>query len=221
MPPGNVQVVLVGEPCPFAQLQCRKRHLGRSGGEFPRAVARGTQAELIEVDALPPHRDLDGAVQLAQGAGVRYQHPPPYHRADAEQPDLDLYNRFRIRQRQRRFTAGSGSLRGSRHPVSLSPIAPPVASTPQILMLSLLKRQSRRSRGRRPSNASPDHNALSRRRSRPRNRPAVRTQIDVASRPADGDRSCQCACQPEYRQPCRSGTARRPARGKRAVRHRR
>src|SRR3954451_2448067 len=50
----------------------RKRYRGRSGGEFPRAIARGPQAELIEVDALPPHRDLDGAVQLTQGAGIRY-----------------------------------------------------------------------------------------------------------------------------------------------------
>src|SRR4051794_6666867 len=137
MPPGNVQVVLVGEPCPFAQLQCRKRHLRRSGGEFPRTIARSTEAELIEVDALPPHPDLDHAVQLAQGAGVRDQHPPPYHRVDAEQPNLDLYDRFRIPRRQRRFSAGSGSLRGSRHPASLSPIAPAVAGTPQILMLSI------------------------------------------------------------------------------------
>src|SRR3954471_21318783 len=147
MPPGNVQVVLVDEPGSLAQLQCRKRHLGRSGGEFPRAVARGTETELIEVNALPPHRDLDGAVQLAQGAGVRDQHPPPYHRVDAEQPNLDLYDRFRIPRRQRRFSAGSGSLRGSRHPASLSPIAPAVAGTPQILMLSWPKAVATRPAG--------------------------------------------------------------------------
>lgn len=52
--PGNVQVVIVGKPNPPAQLQRCKRHLGRGRGQFPRAVARGTETELIKVDALPP-----------------------------------------------------------------------------------------------------------------------------------------------------------------------
>ena len=36
-------------------------------------------------------------MQLAQGAGVRQQHAPPHHRADPEQPNLDLNDAGRVR----------------------------------------------------------------------------------------------------------------------------
>lgn len=91
---------------------------------------------MIEVDALPSHRHLDDTVQLAQGERAGDQHSPPHHWADAEQPNLDLHDRFRIGGGQGSSVAGSGSLRGWCHPPSLSLIAHPDASTPQILMLS-------------------------------------------------------------------------------------
>jgi len=53
---------------------------------------RSMLAELIKVNALPAHRDLDAAVQLLQRAGARHQQPPPYHRADPEQPQLELHD---------------------------------------------------------------------------------------------------------------------------------
>src|SRR4051812_20169011 len=72
VPPRNVQVVLVGKSGALAQPQRRQRHLGRECRQLPRAIAHGTQTELIKVDALPPHRDLDHTVQLTQRAGARH-----------------------------------------------------------------------------------------------------------------------------------------------------
>ena len=95
----------------------------------------------MEVDALPPHRDLDHTVQLVQSAGARHQQVPPHHRADPEQPNLDLHDLSHsgVGRGRDSFNDRSGLLRGLRHSASLSPIAPTVASTPQILMLSLLR----------------------------------------------------------------------------------
>ena len=66
--PRNVQVVLVDEPGTLSELQRRKGHVRRGRRQFPRAVTGGAKVELIEVDAFPTHRDLEHAVQLAQGA---------------------------------------------------------------------------------------------------------------------------------------------------------
>jgi len=78
------------------------------------------------VNAFPPHRDLDDTVKLTQRAGARHQHAPPHHRADSEQPDLDLHNLGPVGVRCRRDSSNdrSGWLRSSRHPISLSSIAP-------------------------------------------------------------------------------------------------
>src|SRR3954468_24627200 len=91
------------------------------------------QTELIKVDALPPHRDLDHTVQLTQRAGARHQHAPPHHRADLEQPNLDLRDlgRVGIGRGRGSFNDRSGSLRGSRHPASLSSIALPRRGHPR------------------------------------------------------------------------------------------
>jgi hypothetical protein len=65
--PRNVQVVLADEPGTPSELQRRKGHVRRGRRQFPRAVPGGAKAELIEVAAFPTHRDLEHAVQLAQG----------------------------------------------------------------------------------------------------------------------------------------------------------
>lgn len=48
------------------------------------------QAELVEVEALPAHRDLQQAMQLTQGAIDWHQQPAPDHGADVHQPDFEL-----------------------------------------------------------------------------------------------------------------------------------
>src|SRR4051794_19072090 len=82
---------------------------------------------------LPPHRDLDHTVQLTQRAGARHQHAPPHHRANPEQPNLDLHDLGRVGIGRGRgwFNDWSGSLWGSRHPASLSLIAPPRRGHPR------------------------------------------------------------------------------------------
>ena len=65
--PRNVQVVLVDEPGTLSELQRRKGHVRRGRRQFPRAVTGGAKAELIEVDAFPTHRDLEGHVRQAGG----------------------------------------------------------------------------------------------------------------------------------------------------------
>jgi hypothetical protein len=99
--PGNVQIVLIDEPRALAQPQGCLRHVGRRGRQLRGAVAHRRKAELKKVEAFPPHRDLDDAVQLAQRERRRHQHAPPYHRADPDQPDLDLKGRLGIRRRRR------------------------------------------------------------------------------------------------------------------------
>jgi len=89
----------------------------------------------VEVDAFPTHRDLQHAVQLAQGAARGHQYAPPHHRADAKQPHLDLYDRVRVRRGRRKVLCRQRRLRLSRRPERLLPHFPPVLSTPQILML--------------------------------------------------------------------------------------
>jgi hypothetical protein len=67
----DVQVVLLEEPRALAKPQRRQRHIGRGGRQFQRTVARGAQAELVEVDALPAHRDLDnGSSRSVKDAGT-------------------------------------------------------------------------------------------------------------------------------------------------------
>ncbi len=77
-------------------------------------------------------------MQFVQSAGAWHQQAPPHHGADPEQPNLDLHdlNHGGVGHGQDSFTDWSGSLRGSRHPASLSPIAATVAGTPDILMVS-------------------------------------------------------------------------------------
>ncbi len=103
---------------------------------LPGAMAGGTKAELEKVEALPPHRDLDDAVQLAQRERRRHQHAPPYHRADPDQPDLDLEDCLGIRQRRAVTILRRELPRPSLHAGRLPSIPPFVPTTPEILMLS-------------------------------------------------------------------------------------
>ena len=67
----------------YARVSTDAQDLTKSGGPAqgrrqppPRAIARVAQAELIEVDALPPHRDLDDAVQLTEREADRHPECP-------------------------------------------------------------------------------------------------------------------------------------------------
>ena len=110
----------------------RQRHLTQGRRQLPRTVAGGTQAELVKVDALLPHRDLNDAVQLTQRAGARHQQAPPHHWTDPEQPDLDLYNpgSGRVGRRRGRSNERFRWLWGLRHPASLRRLSLP-ARAPQ------------------------------------------------------------------------------------------
>ena len=88
------------------------------------------------MDAFPPHRDLKHAMQLAQGAVCRHQHAPPHHRADAQQPDLDLHERVAIRGDQRGVLFLQDLLRAALHPARLPPAGLHSPGTPHIVMLS-------------------------------------------------------------------------------------
>ena len=113
-----------GYSCGAVGPQC---HLRRGRQQLPRTAEAGTQAELIKMDNFPPHRDLDCAMQLAQGASARHQHTAPYHRADPEQPDLNLHNLAPVGFGSRRgsFNDRAGRLRRSRHFTTLCSIEPP------------------------------------------------------------------------------------------------
>ena len=107
----------------------RRRSPMPPGAPAPTIVLCTTpaQAELIQVDALPPHRDLDHAVQLAQDAGVRHLQATPHHRANPEQPHLDLDDAGRVRAGRfgTRDSGWFGLLRGSGHRASIPRAALP------------------------------------------------------------------------------------------------
>jgi hypothetical protein len=67
------------------------------------SVSSRRAAELIEVVTLPAHRDLDHAVQFTEHEGGRYQHAPPDHWTDAEQPYFDLHDRVGVRRERAIF----------------------------------------------------------------------------------------------------------------------
>jgi hypothetical protein len=129
--PRGVQVVLIDEPRSLAEAQARQYQLGRRRRHLPRTVARGAQAELVKVDAFPAHRDLNDAVQLVQRELRRHQHAPPHHRADPDQPDLDLEGRPGARRGAAVFCRGP-LLRPSLHPARLPPIPPARAGYPTL-----------------------------------------------------------------------------------------
>lgn len=62
--PGNIEVVFVEKRAAIAQLQGVERDIGGCGRRFPRAVTDRVHDELIKVDALPAHRDLENAVKF-------------------------------------------------------------------------------------------------------------------------------------------------------------
>ena len=70
VPLRDVQVVLVREPGTTARLQRHQGHIRRGGRHFPTTVTTRAEAETVQVDALPSHRDLDHAVRFAQAAGT-------------------------------------------------------------------------------------------------------------------------------------------------------
>jgi len=118
-----------------AQLEHRQRDVGRGGRHLPRSVALGAEAELIQVDALPPHRDLDHPVQLAQGTGARHQQAPPHHRTDPEQPHLNLNDPGRVRTGQCGISGWFGLLRGSGHKASIPRSTSPRCEHHTLLMV--------------------------------------------------------------------------------------
>src|SRR5208337_1963353 len=68
------------------------------------------------VDAFPAHRDLDHAMQLAKRNGRRHVHPAPYHRAEPQQPNLELHNcAGYLRRRCGRWACSSRQRRLLRH----------------------------------------------------------------------------------------------------------
>jgi hypothetical protein len=80
------------------------------------------------VEALPPHRDLDYAVQLTERKVDGDQNTPPYHRADPKQPKLDLDDRIDA-LRRRVIIPRRGLLPTSLHPTRLQPLPPIRPST--------------------------------------------------------------------------------------------
>ena len=70
--------MFVDKPGALALPQRHQSHLGRGGRHLPQPVTTREEAKLIQVDAFLAHHDLDHAVQLAQGAGVRHQQTPPH-----------------------------------------------------------------------------------------------------------------------------------------------
>ena len=73
----TLYVVLVSELGSLAEPEARQVHPRRGDGEIERAVTDGADPELIQVNALPAHRDLDDPVQLlklvAAGSRTRRQ----------------------------------------------------------------------------------------------------------------------------------------------------
>jgi hypothetical protein len=119
--PRDVKVIFVGKSCALAEPQRRQRDVGRGRRQLPRAVPRRAQTELVEVDALPPHRDLDYAVQLTERKSDGDQNAPPNHRADPKQPNLDLHDSIDA-LRGRVIIPRKGLLRTSLHPTRLPPL---------------------------------------------------------------------------------------------------
>jgi len=115
------------------QPEAGERH--RCRRQLGRAVAGGAEAELEEVDALPAHRDLDDPVQLTQARRGGRQQAAPDHRAELEQPDLQLESRADaracgigrfVRQRRPRRAVTPGCYR---------PSPPAAIKRPRFLML--------------------------------------------------------------------------------------
>jgi hypothetical protein len=130
--PGDVQVVLVDEPRALAKAQRRQRHVRRRCRHLPRAIARGAEMKVVEVDALPAHRHLDHAVQLTQGEARWHQNPTPDHRADPGQPDFYPRDRFGVRGGRRGILFRKRLPRPPFHRARL----PRQRGTPNIVMLS-------------------------------------------------------------------------------------
>ena len=55
-------------------------------------------AEPKEMDSFPSHRHLKNAVKFVQRHGLRNRNAPPDHRADSQQPDLQLQSRSCFRR---------------------------------------------------------------------------------------------------------------------------
>lgn len=125
------------EPSTLAESQRRQRHIRSRRPCLVRAVTRGAQLKIMEVDALPAHGELDHAVKLAERECRGRQNAPPHDGADPDQPEFDLEDgvsrRLGLRCRRRgfgqRFIAPDYSL-----PARPSP------DTPEILMLSVLSK---------------------------------------------------------------------------------
>src|SRR5271170_5712783 len=83
----------------------------------PTASASSRRRNLVEVHPLPPHLDLDYAVQLTERKVDGDQNTPPNHRADPKQPNLDLHDRIDA-LRTRVIISRKGLLRTWLHPKS-------------------------------------------------------------------------------------------------------
>ncbi len=54
------------------------------------AIGLAVNHEAVEVEALPPHSELDSVVQIGEAHVAPHQQAPVDHGADAAQEDLDL-----------------------------------------------------------------------------------------------------------------------------------
>ena len=100
----------------------------RARRHLPRPPAGGSATELVEVDALPTHRDLEHPAQLAQSIARRHQNSSSHHRADAQQRHLRVRDRADIRGDSTDFFRKDAA-------ADAASVVPPVSDFPQILML--------------------------------------------------------------------------------------
>lgn len=106
MLPIVAHVVFVDEPLRFAQFEIGEDDLVRIIGEGDPAdavdaIRLAMNAELMQMQVLPAHRDLQHVVQLGDRRVAGHAQTPPDHRGDGAQRDLEL-----MAQSQRRCHQG-------------------------------------------------------------------------------------------------------------------
>jgi hypothetical protein len=96
--PPVAELVLVEEPPVTAELDLGETDLACLGGE--RGTSHMAEAEVRAVDAvpmelriIPAEGDLEGIVEIGEGALTAEQKAPPDHRADPADPDVEVVDR--------------------------------------------------------------------------------------------------------------------------------
>ena len=95
VPPGIAEVILVEEPFVAAELEAvepdRVGIVSEPGSPDPaEAIVAAVDAEAVEVGVGPAEGDLDGRMEIGQGAVAADQEPPPDHGANLADPDMEL-----------------------------------------------------------------------------------------------------------------------------------